>query len=75
MGTAMASLFSETGLGAVYAGGYGYVTGAYMGGCIGRNIGTSMFESWYDLYYNVIIPMRQLQDYSQSLQNSYQPIW
>lgn len=75
MGTAMAGLSSETGPGLIIAGGYGYITGAYMGGSIGRNIGSSLFESWYDLYYNAIIPMQQLQNYTNSLQNYYQPIW
>ena len=74
MGAAMSGLFCETGPGSIYAGIYGYVAGSYIGGFIGRNIGNIVHESWYNLY-NVITPIEQMQNYTKTIQNSYQPIW
>lgn len=74
MGAAMSGLFCETGPGSIYAGIYGYVAGSYIGGFIGRNIGNIVYESWYNLY-NVITPIEQMQNYTKTIQNSYQPIW
>ena len=31
-------------------------------------------ELWYNLY-NVITPIEQMQNYTKTIQNSYQPIW
>ena len=70
----MSGLFCETGPGSIYAGIYGYVAGSYIGGFIGRNIGNIVHESWYNLY-NVITPIEQMQNYTKTIQNSYQPIW
>ena len=41
MGISMASLYSETGLGTIVAGGYGYIVGSYMGYQMGSNLGDS----------------------------------
>ena len=75
MGIAMAGLFSETGLGAVIAGGNGYIVGSYMGNQMGSNLGDSLFNIWYDLYYNTYSKLKELENYSNSIPNSYQPIW
>ena len=75
MGIAMAGLFSETGLGAVIAGGNGYIVGSYMGNQMGSNLGDSLFNIWYDLYYNTYSSLKEIENYSNSIQNYYQPIW
>lgn len=72
-GTAMAGLFSETGIGSMYAGMYGYVVGSYMGHQIGVNLATGIYDTWYNLYYNCILPIRQMENYNNSLQFLYQP--
>jgi RHS repeat-associated protein len=75
MGCAMAGLCSETGIGAIAAGGYGYIVGSYMGYQIGCDLGDSLFDMWYDLYYNTYSSLKEIENYSNSIQNSYQPIW
>ena len=75
MGISMASLYSETGLGTIVAGGYGYIVGSYMGYQMGSNIGDSFFNIWYDLYYNTYSSLKEIENYSNSIQNYYQPIW
>ena len=74
MGGAMVGLFSETGPGAIIAGGYGYIVGSYMGYQIGSNLGNSLFDIWYDLYYNYS-SLKEFENYINSIQNSYQPVW
>lgn len=75
MGISMASLYSETGLGTIVAGGYGYIVGSYMGYQMGSNLGDSFFNIWYDLYYNTYSSLKEIENYSNSIQNYYQPIW
>ena len=49
-------------------------SGSYMGYQIGSNLGNSLFDIWYDLYYTYS-SLKEIENYSNSIQNSYQPIW